>query len=125
MVLGSELFLNQIRKQVTGDRQEQRRAKRLAVARPTLGQVIGCVEKLKGEKWEAFRERYGDCGRDLILHLGRKLCGLKLSELARAAGLKDYAAVGMAVGRYGKRLQHDAVEQKQLRELSQMLNVEM
>jgi len=41
------------------------------------------------------------------MYLGRRACGLKLHELARAVGVKDYAAVGMAVTRYGKRVGED------------------
>ena len=38
-----------------------------------------------------------------------------MNDLAQVTGLKNYAAVGMAVSRYGKRLKHDVPEQKQLR----------
>ena len=48
-----------------------------------------------------------------------------MNELAKMTGMKDYAAVGMAVSRYGERLKHDDLEQKQLHQVSQMLNVEM
>ena len=53
-------------------------------------------EAVKGQKWAEFRDRYGDSGRDLILYLGRTVGGLTLDELARAIGLNEYAAVGMA-----------------------------
>ena len=125
VVLGGEKFLNRIRRYVSGDPREQRRAKRLSAARPSLKQVMECVEAVKGQKWAEFRDRYGDSGRDLILYLGRTVGGLKLDELARASGLNEYAAVGMAVTRYRKRLQHDRSEQKQIRQISKMLNVEM
>jgi hypothetical protein len=36
---------------------------------------------LCGSKGPEFRDRYGDWGRDLVLYLGRKDCGLKLREL--------------------------------------------
>lgn len=36
--------------------------------------------------WTAFRDRYGDWGRDLALYLGRKVAGLKLAELGEAGG---------------------------------------
>ena len=44
---------------------------------------------------------------------------------ATTIGLNEYAAVGMTVTRYRKRLQHDRSEQKQIRQISKMLNVEM
>ena len=41
--------------------------------RPDLEAVIAAVEWVKGEKWDEFRDRHGDRGRDLVLHLGRPL----------------------------------------------------
>ena len=55
------------------------------------------VEKIKGEKWEDFRERYGDWGRDVVLYVGRKGCGLSLRRLGEAVGGMDYAAVSAAI----------------------------
>jgi hypothetical protein len=49
---------------------------------------------------------------------------LKLEELARAVGLKEYAAVGMAVTRYAKRLSKDKLLEKEFRRVNKMLNVE-
>ena len=57
----------------------------------TLSEVIASVEKVKGERWVEFRDRHGDSGRDLVLYLGRRRCGLKLQELAGAAGMTDYS----------------------------------
>ena len=48
--------------------------------------MIGVAERLKGEGWEQFRDRYGDSGRDLVLWLERKRCGLKLIGLAQRVG---------------------------------------
>ena len=39
------------------------------------------VEAVKGERWEGFRDRIGDRGRDVALLLGRREGGLKLGEL--------------------------------------------
>ena len=47
-----------------------------------------------------------------------------MNELAQMTGWKNYAAVGMAVSRYGIRLKHFVPEKKQLRQVRQMLNVE-
>src|SRR2546426_434242 len=66
VVLGGEAFLNRIRQYIVGDEREQRRAKRLSVARPSLERVIECVEEVKGQKWAEFRDRFGDRGRDLV-----------------------------------------------------------
>ncbi len=98
-VLGGQEFVRKLRRHVLGDEREQRAAKRLAVARPALASVIEAVDRMKREKWAAYRERYGDRGRDLVLYLGRKACGLKLNELAAATEMKEYASVAMAVKR--------------------------
>jgi hypothetical protein len=58
-VLGGQKFVQDLIRHVLGDEREQRAAKRLAVARPAFASAIGAAEKVKGEKWEAFRERYG------------------------------------------------------------------
>ena len=128
VVLGGHQFLARLRGDVSGDEREQRAARRLAMARPKLASAIECVEKVKGEKWREFRDRHGDRGRDLVLYLGRKMCGLKLDELARAAGLKEYASVAMAVRRYEQRSSQDPQERERLNEASRrlgLLNVKM
>lgn len=60
---------------------------------------MGAVEAIKGEKWEPFRDRHGDWGRDAALWLGRR------RELAERAGGIDYASAGAAVSRSGRQLQ--------------------
>jgi hypothetical protein len=72
--------------------------------RPDLGSVIRCVEDVRGQKWDQFRDLHADTGRDLVLYLGRKVCGIKLKDLAAVAGVKEYATVAMAVKRYEARL---------------------
>jgi len=64
--------------------------------------AIGAVEAIWGEKWEVFRDRYGDLGRDLALYLGRTGCGLRFRELSEAAGI-DYVSAAAAVRRFRQR----------------------
>ena len=125
VVLGGERFVERVRSQVAGDEREQRGARRLAGRRPGLETVIGCVERVWGEKWGEFRDRHGDSGRDLVLYVGRTVCGLKLLELAQAVGMREYAAVAMAVKRYARQLGIDAGAQAELRRVMKMLNVKM
>ena len=125
VVLGGAEFLAELRKQIRGDAQEQRGARRLVEVRPGLGAVIAAVERVKGEKWDEFRDRHGDRGRDLVLYLGRRLCGLKLKELAAAVGLPNYAVVATNTKRYEQRLQSDRTELSQMKAVSQLLNCEM
>ena len=63
--------------------------------RREFDEVVRMVERIKSEKWDSFRDRYGDWGRDLALWAGRRYCGMKLCELAsRVGGLRDSAVTG-------------------------------
>ncbi len=99
--------MRKVREGLRGDAREQTGLQRLQ-GRPKLPEAISVVEKLKGEKWETFRDRYGDWGRDLVLYLGRKVCGLKLKELGEAAGGIDYVSVSAAVKRFENSVAKDA-----------------
>lgn len=125
-VLGGGAFLEKLRRHIRGDWREQGAARRLVAARPTLAQMIANVEKIKGESWAGFRDRHGDAGRELVLYLGRRVCGMKLRELGEKAGLKDYSAVALAIKRFEQRLQRNlSDEREQLKKVCQLSNVEM
>jgi hypothetical protein len=51
-----------------------------------------------------FCDRYGDWGRDLARHIGRREGGMKLRELGEKAGAMDYGSVAIALHRFGKKL---------------------
>lgn len=125
VVLGSQEFISGLKEHLTGDEREQRGARRLREQRPDLAQVIRCVEAVKGQKWEEFRDRHGDHGRDLVLYLGRKVCGLKLKDLAQSVEAKEYATVAMAVKRFETSLKKGKSLQEEYRRVMQMLNVKM
>src|SRR2546426_8302815 len=78
--LGDEGFVGQIQEVLEGDEQEQTGLRALR-RRPGIEAICQVVEKIKGERWERFRDRHGDWGRDLVLYLGRKRGGLNLREL--------------------------------------------
>ena len=125
VVLGSVEFLEALRKHVRGDEQEQRGARRLVEKRLGLETVIAAVEQVKGEKWDEFRDRHGDRGRDMVLYLGRRVCGMRLAELAEAVGLRNYAVVATNARRYEQCLQRDRTEQARMKEVTQLLNYKM
>ncbi|MHC1764348.1 MAG: hypothetical protein AB9869_08575 [Verrucomicrobiia bacterium] len=124
VVLGGEAFLERVRRSVKGDAREQRGAKRLGARRASLAQVIARVEQAKGEPWERFRDRYGDTGRDLVLYLGRRECGLTLRELAQGTGLAGYKAAASAIQRYESRLRGSKAERALLKRATSMHNEE-
>jgi len=125
VVLGTQEFLATLKDHLVGDEQEQRSARRLREARPSLVRVIACVEEIKEETWATFRDRHGDPGRDLVLYLGRTACGLKLIELAQSVEARSYAGVAMAVKRFANRLKHDRLLQEMVERVTQLLNVKM
>jgi REP element-mobilizing transposase RayT len=125
VVLGGAEFVSRLREHLHGDEQEQRGARRLLADVPTLAAVIAAIERVKGEKWTEFRDRYGDSGRDMALYLGRRKCELKLAELAREVGLRNYAVVSTSAKRYEQRLARDRSEQRRMAKVVAMLNGEM
>jgi len=100
-ILGSERFVAQ-----WSGHLEKSDGKGRWKQRPRLEEAIGAVEAIWGEKWEVFRDRYGDLGRDLALYLGRTGCGLGFRELSEAAGI-DYVSAAAAVRRFRQRAQNE------------------
>ena len=106
VILGEGEFVDRVRRLLKGNEREQGELKRLQKRRE-LGEVIRVVDGLKGEPWEMYRDRHGDWGRDLVLYLGRKWCGMRLRELGERVGGLDYAGVCMAAKRLGRRAAAD------------------
>jgi hypothetical protein len=75
--------------------------------RPTLDRIIRVVEGVRDEKWEAFRDRYGDPGRDLVLYLGRTVCGMSFRELSERVEI-EYSSAAGAVQRFSRRVAKDS-----------------
>jgi hypothetical protein len=125
VVLGSLEFVVGLRQELVGDEREQRGAQRLRAQRPTLESVIACVEELRGQKWSEFRDKHADTGRDLVLYLGRKVCGLQLKDLAALAGVQEYATAAMAIKRFETRMNRQRALQDECRRVKQLLNVKM
>ena len=105
-VLGSRDFIEELTKPVRGTRAEPLARKKLA-SRPTFGQVVAVVEKLKATPWNTFRDQPKDWGRDLAVYLGRRRCGLTLRELAKAIDGPSARAVSVAARRFSRRLETD------------------
>jgi hypothetical protein len=96
------------------------------IAAPSVEEIIEVVEAVKEEKWNDFRDRHGDWGRDIVFYLGRKGWAMRLKELGDAAGGLDEVAVSMAVRRIpmkakGNRALANALET--CRQKLRMLNV--
>jgi chromosomal replication initiation ATPase DnaA len=79
-----------------------------------------------GGRWEEFRDRYGDWGRDAALYLGRQRGRLKLEELARVSGGMGYTAVAQAIRRVRQQIQKDKAWRRRVDAVSsQLSNVKM
>jgi putative transposase len=123
IVLGSEKFAQSIRQQLRGNSREQAQVKQLSRA-ATWEETLQAVERAKGEPWKDFCQRHGDWGRDATLWLARRFGRLKLAELGERAGGMDYAAVGQALARFGRRLNREHRLRKTLARIqSQLSNV--
>ena len=109
----SQTTVERIRQGLSGDVKEQPTFRKLQ-ARMPWECVVAVVENIQGESWEAFRDRQGDWGRDLALHLGRKYCGLKLSDLGARVGGLDYRSVSWAAARFVTRTAKDRAWKKAL-----------
>lgn len=105
VVLGGQQFVERVRRSLTGDGREQPMVRRLRV--PTDWEaIVRAVERVKGERWDAFRDRHGDGGRDAALYVGRRR-GLRLRDLAAKVGGIDYVSVASAVRRVHRRRSQD------------------
>ena len=60
-----------------------------------------------------------------MLYLGRRVSGLTLNELARGAGMNEYATVAMAIKRYAACLQDNVTEQRRLKRALKLLKFKM
>jgi hypothetical protein len=99
--LGGERFARKVRGRIVLDRESSGR--RLLARRRTFAEIVGRVERIKGESWAAFRDRYGDWGRDAALWAARRHTGLTLREIGAAAGGMDSIAVALAIRRLAAR----------------------
>jgi REP-associated tyrosine transposase len=84
--------------------------------------VMEVVCELKGEPWGEYRDRRGDWGRDLALWLGRHRCALTLPELGNFVEVPA-AAVGVAIGRFARRLDQERALAKLAARATQMLDI--
>lgn len=119
VVLGSQRFAAQVASSL--DKREKGRRK--LGGRPGPEQIIAVVERLRGEKWEQFRDRHGDTGRDLVLHLGRTLSGASIRELSTLAQI-EYVSTATALRRFSARAVKDRSVGRLIEEATRQLHNE-
>jgi REP element-mobilizing transposase RayT len=99
LAIGSAAFLEGIKRRA-GPMGRELAGKRAYREQVKFETVIRKVEQEKGERWEDFRDRHGDFGRDLVLWLARWTTGMTLSQIGVQVGGLDYASAGMAIRRF-------------------------
>lgn len=123
LVIGSPTFHDSMRPLLHGDRREQPELRQWDQAIP-FETIVAAVESAKGEAWNAFHDRHGDGGRDLVFHLARCHSGLTLQRIGELAGGLHYVAVSNAIRRFERRLQEDRLLQRLKKAAeTQLLNV--
>lgn len=120
VLLGGRGFVSRMRGLAKGSEREQPELRGLR-RRPGWGAVVAAVEQAKGERWEVFRDRHGDWGRDVALYLGRQRAGLRLKALGELAGGLDYSSVQVAVRRMRQRLARDRQLRRTVRQIETQL----
>ena len=107
-----------------GDKREQKEVRQWKRLVP-FERVVKAVEQVKGESWERFCDRQGDGGRDLVLWVARKRCGLTLREMGQAVGGMEYFAVSKAITRMSERMRkHKSFRSSLLRVENHLSNVQ-
>jgi REP element-mobilizing transposase RayT len=120
--IGSAEFINRIKKMAGDGERETARRGRLR-ERVSFEGVLSVVEDLRGEPASGWLARHGDWGKWLVLLLARRYTGMTLGQLGAQAGGIDYAAVGMGLRRFERRLRKDRKIKAVLKSASQMLDV--
>jgi len=121
---GSREFLDGLKGRVVSASLEQPARRELASC-VSLEQVVGVIEQIKGERWQAFRDRYGDEGQALALYLARRRSGRPLREIAERLGVGNDKAVSQAIRRFEHSLRDHPTRRQLVREaLARMTNVE-
>lgn len=123
VVLGPQEFLEDLKRGVSGKAGERQRLERMAEGRPDWERVVACVEEVKEEKWSEFRDRHGDGGREMAMHLARRVGGMTVPQVAKQAGMSSDGAATMAVRRFERRLADDAKLRTQVDRVIKMLLV--
>jgi putative transposase len=116
LVLGGERFAKKVRARVKIDRESlgQKELRK----RKSFEDVVKAMERLKGEDWKDFRDRHGDCGRDLVLSCARRCTGLTLRELGVKVGGLDYTGVSLAILRVDQRAKRDDSLRRVMKQLN-------
>jgi len=122
VAIGSAAFVERVKRLAGGAARETERRGRLR-GRVSFEQVVSAVEKARGQERSAWLNKHADWGKWLVLWLARRHGGLTLRELGAQLGGMDYAAVGVGLGRFAKRMETHRAVQKIRKAATKMLDV--
>ncbi|MEI6789502.1 MAG: transposase [bacterium] len=115
VALGSQAFLMKAKGWVGKISKEQPDRVQM-MKRVSPDAVVKVVEQKRGEAWPVFADRHGDWGRELVLYLARRRCGLTLSEIGQFFGIAEYKAVSSAVKRFEAAIEKDVAKRRMVKE---------
>lgn len=121
-VLGSERFVAEVKTAWKRRSSEEVRSGEFAKEAVSWDSIVKAVEAVHGGRWEEFRHRYGDWGRDAALYVGRQRGRLKLPELAALIGGVGYTAVAQAIRRVRQQIERDKAWRQRIEAISQQLS---
>ena len=120
-VLAPERVLTEIRKRCAALSREIARGREL-VGGIAWDVIVQAVESAHRQRWEEFRDRHGDWGRDMALYLGRIHGRLRLTDLGLLAGGIGYTAVAQAISRVRRKTQTDPAWRLHLQSVEKQLS---
>lgn len=100
-IFGSAEFVASIRARLKSISKEVPRSTEI-VTPVSWERIVAAVEVRHGGKWDEFRDRHGDWGRDVAAYFGRRAGRMTLAQLGERLGGVGVAAIGQAVSRVGK-----------------------
>jgi hypothetical protein len=123
LLLGSDSFVRQMLKRLSGNRHEQlglRQSERLG---PDWKTICGAVSEVWKEDWETLTSKRANGALPAAWYLARNFAGMRLAELGSAGGDVAYSAVSMAISRFEKRLEVDRDLQRRIKALRAILEL--
>lgn len=120
IAIGGRGFLERVRSRVMSVSSEQPDRSFVAERIP-FERIVEAVESVKNERFEQFRDRYGDWGLAMVLYLARRRSGLTLSEIGSLAGGLHYKAVFAQVKRMESKMNTDPELQDKMEDCDRKL----
>ncbi len=106
LILGGKELASRVKGGVKGKRSEQKELRAIEGGLEWEEAVKG-VEGAKGERWEEFRDRYGDWGRDLVYLLMQEKGRMTIREMGERSGGVEERAVWAGIQAAKRRMTKD------------------